>query len=52
MHQPHLVALKTRHAEIDARIIQEEQRPAPDGSTLMQLKKQKLRLKEEIEQTH
>jgi len=48
MHQAHVSALQARHADIDARITQEGQRPLPDGAMLSRLKKEKLRLKEEI----
>lgn len=48
MHDAHISALETKHADLDARISQEEQRPQPDMAALSRLKKEKLRLKEEI----
>ena len=47
----HLSALKSRHADLDAKIANEERRPAPDMGLLAQMKKQKLRLKEEMAAT-
>lgn len=49
MDNGHYQALKTKHAAIDAAIHQEENRPAPDDIRISALKKQKLRLKEELE---
>lgn len=48
MSQMHLNALKSRHAELDTRIAQEERRPHPDDSLLLRLKRMKLRLKDEM----
>jgi hypothetical protein len=48
MDQPHFVALETKHAELDKRISEESHRPLPDTITIAALKKQKLRLKEEM----
>jgi hypothetical protein len=48
MQNAHISALETKHADLDARIIQEEQRPHPDMSILARLKKEKLRVKEAI----
>jgi hypothetical protein len=44
----HLTALQTKHAGLEARIREEMARPVPDTATIQSLKKQKLRLKEEI----
>ena len=44
----HLAALQTKHADLEARIREEMARPVPDTATIQALKKQKLRLKEEI----
>ncbi|MFN3865039.1 MAG: YdcH family protein [Erythrobacter sp.] len=44
----HLHALQARHAELDRRLHAELARPVPDTATIQALKKQKLRLKEEI----
>jgi uncharacterized protein len=46
---PHLEVLKARHREIDTRIQEEERRPSPDEEKVAKLKKDKLKLKEEIQ---
>ncbi len=51
MASAHVDTLKSRHAELDARIHAEERRPAPDGGLLATLKKQKLRVKEALAQS-
>ena len=48
MQQAHVSALEAKHAGLEARINEESQRPMPDTATLNRLKKEKLRLKEEI----
>lgn len=48
MHQAHLSALESKHAGLDARIAEETQRPHPDDALLTRLKKEKLKLKEEL----
>ncbi|MBY0305755.1 MAG: hypothetical protein B7Y43_06435 [Sphingomonas sp. 28-62-20] len=48
MHSAHLSALEAKHAKLDSRIASESRRPLPDPLTLAALKKEKLRLKEEI----
>lgn len=48
MDQSHMTALATRHAGLDRRIHEEAQRPLPDAALISQLKKEKLRLKEEM----
>lgn len=48
MHTTHVEALHTKHAGLDARLREEMARPAPDAGLLKDIKKQKLRLKEEI----
>jgi hypothetical protein len=52
MHQAHVSALEAKHAGLEARIIEETQRPMPDTATLNRLKKEKLRIKEEIAGLH
>ncbi|MBV8870764.1 MAG: DUF465 domain-containing protein [Acetobacteraceae bacterium] len=47
--QTRLDALKERHASLESRILDEDQRPRPDSETLTRLKIEKLRVKEEIE---
>ena len=44
-----LDALKQRHASLESRIQDEDQRPRPDSDTLTRLKLEKLHLKEEME---
>ena len=44
-----LDALRERHASLELRIADEDQRPKPDSDTLTRLKIEKLRVKEEIE---
>ncbi len=48
MQTAHLSALEAKHANIDQRIVDESHRPLPDAFKLADLKKQKLRLKEEM----
>ena len=48
MATSHVTALQSKHAGIEARLHDEMTRPAPDMAIVQQLKKQKLRLKEEI----
>lgn len=47
--QSHLESLKARHAELELRIAEEDQRPRPDADVISRLKREKLHLKEEIE---
>jgi hypothetical protein len=44
----HLHALQSKHAGLDARLRDEMARPLPDTAMIQSLKRQKLRLKEEI----
>ena len=48
MDNVHLAALQAKHAGLEARIVNELQRPAPDMAALASLKKQKLRIKDEL----
>ena len=48
MNTAHRSALEAKHAGLDRRITEEERRPMPDQATLHDLKKQKLKLKEEL----
>jgi uncharacterized protein len=52
MQQAHVSALESKHAEIEARILEENQRPMPDMATLSRLKKEKLKVKEAIVGLH
>ena len=47
--QTRLDALKERHASLESRILDEDQRPRPDSEILTRLKIEKLRVKEEME---
>jgi uncharacterized protein len=48
MTEPHLEALKTKHADLESRIADEERRPHPDDEVIHDLKKQKLRIKDTL----
>mgnify|MGYP002777637284 CR=1 FL=1 len=48
MTSTHQAALQSKHAVLDRRLIEEERRPMPDMAVIADLKKQKLRLKEEL----
>ncbi len=48
--QKRLTALKEKHAELDAKIAEEKTHPAPDDIKIQEYKKQKLLVKEEIEE--
>jgi hypothetical protein len=52
MQTTHISALEAKHATLDRRIATESQRPLPDALVLADLKKQKLKLKEEIASSH
>jgi hypothetical protein len=46
--QARIETLKDRHASLEARLASEDRRPAPDSDTITSLKREKLRLKEEM----
>ena len=46
----HLSALRNKHAELEQRLEREENRPFPDSKTILDLKKQKLQLKDGLVQ--
>lgn len=49
-HAPaHANALQSKHAGLEARLRAEMNRPSPDAVTIQALKKQKLRIKEELQ---
>lgn len=48
MSNAHQDALTAKHAGIDERIARESLRPYPDDATIARLKKEKLRLKDEL----
>ena len=45
---PRLEALQARHRELDTRIQEEERRPSPETDKITALKKEKMKVKEEI----
>ncbi|MBB5709008.1 YdcH family protein [Sphingomonas xinjiangensis] len=48
MQNAHQSALTAKHMKLDQQISSEAQRPLPDQMLIAQLKKEKLRLKEEL----
>jgi hypothetical protein len=50
--ETHVNALTTKHATLDEIIHEEMHRPSPDHVKISELKRQKLRIKEQILQTH
>ena len=52
MASAHFESLAAKHHLLDAEISSEMQRPIPDTIHLAQLKKEKLRLKEELQRRH
>ena len=49
MDTSHVSALQLKHAGLERQIQEELSRPLPDNAMLQTLKKQKLRIKEELE---
>ncbi len=43
-----VASLKARHAELEEALTQENARPLPDAATIADLKKRKLRIKDEL----
>ncbi len=50
MDTSHVSSLQLKHAGLERQIQQELSRPLPDNAVIQTLKKQKLRVKEAIEQ--
>ncbi|TGX56174.1 DUF465 domain-containing protein [Sphingomonas gei] len=48
MQNAHFTALNAKHSTLDRKIAAESQRPLPDQILIADLKKQKLRVKEEL----
>jgi hypothetical protein len=46
----HVDSLRAKHARLEQQIDEEQHRPLPDSTVLLKLKREKLRLKEAIEQ--
>jgi len=45
----HIAALKAKHANLEEALQQEVRRPLPDTNVLNDIKRQKLRIKDEIQ---
>jgi hypothetical protein len=52
MPNAHLESLTARHARLEANLADESRRPSPDQSRVTRLKREKLKLKEEINRLH
>ena len=50
MELSHISALETKHADLERRIVEEQARPSPNSDLLKDLKRRKLRIKEELAQ--
>jgi hypothetical protein len=48
MESSHENALQMKHTGLERRLREEMNRPSPDGSVIQMIKKQKLRIKEEL----
>ena len=48
MDTPHLSALQSKHAGIERQLADEMARPSPNEIVVMELKRRKLRIKEEL----
>lgn len=48
MESSHTSALQNKHAGLEAKLRHEMNRPSPDAATIQVLKRQKLRIKEEL----
>lgn len=46
--EDHVSALRARHAELEARLDEEQGHAHPDDTVIAELKKQKLRIKDEL----
>ncbi len=49
MESSHVSALQLKHEGLDRRLKEEMNRPSPDSAKIQYLKKQKLRIKQEIQ---
>jgi hypothetical protein len=52
VNSTHLSALSVKHAKLEASIEAEGQRPKPDTIRMARLKREKLKIKEEMTQLH
>ena len=48
MESSHVAALQAKHEGLERRLQEEMNRPAPDSTMIQSLKKQKLKIKEEL----
>ncbi|UIJ47066.1 DUF465 domain-containing protein [Sphingomonas cannabina] len=48
MQTAHISALEAKHASLDRKIADEQARPLPDRMMIAELKRRKLRVKEEL----
>ncbi|HEY5608851.1 MAG TPA: YdcH family protein [Alphaproteobacteria bacterium] len=46
--EEHIRALRAKHADLEGQIVQETSRPLPDQIAIVSLKKQKLKIKDEL----
>jgi hypothetical protein len=44
----HIDSLKSKHAELESMIDEEEKRPSPDDARIHELKREKLRIKDQL----
>ena len=51
MESSHVAALQAKHEGLERRLHDEMSRPAPDSTMIQALKKQKLKIKEEMAHT-
>jgi len=49
MDKPHISALISKHSRLESLIASESLRPRPDASRVAELKKRKLRVKDELQ---
>lgn len=52
METSHISALHTKHAGLERKIAEEMGRPSPNGGLVMELKRRKLKIKEQLAQIH
>lgn len=52
MESSHVTALQSKHAILEQQLAQEMARPIPDDTRVMELKRRKLRIKEELSRIH
>jgi uncharacterized protein len=47
-HPAHVETLKSKHAKLEAKLDKETHRPLPDEKLIKEIKRQKLRIKDEL----